>query len=60
MTDKTLFPVSAEWAKRSWCNEAAYADMPFASFGTMATSWEFTRGRSCVSTARAMCVAGRE
>ena len=27
MTDKTLFPVPAEWAKKAWCNEAAYADM---------------------------------
>ena len=24
MSDKTLFPVSAEWAKQAWCNEAQY------------------------------------
>jgi acetyl-CoA synthetase len=27
MADKTLFPVSAEWAAKAWCNEAAYADL---------------------------------
>ncbi|HUN51766.1 MAG TPA: acetate--CoA ligase, partial [Candidatus Sulfotelmatobacter sp.] len=25
MSDKTLFPVTADWAKKAWCDEAGYA-----------------------------------